>query len=251
MTTRMFRTIVLLVVVFIAMMIIGSLYTVYKPPPALIHNMQERWPEVLFERPTEKKIVALTIDDAPTVNTHDIMEALKENDATATFFVIGNQVESKREVLEDAIRNGNELGNHAMRDEPSRSLDVEVLHDQVDEVQKMLYAIYESAEIKPPNRKYFRPGSGLFSYEMRRTLTRFGFQLVLGSIYPHDPQVHYSSINASHILSSLKPGGIIICHDRREWTAPMLREILPKMKERGYRTVTLTELLEETQPVFN
>jgi hypothetical protein len=44
----------------------------------------------------------------------------------------------------------------------------------------------------------------------------------------------------------LSPGGIIICHDRRSWTLPMLQKVLPEMKRRGYSAVTLTELLEKT-----
>jgi peptidoglycan/xylan/chitin deacetylase (PgdA/CDA1 family) len=45
----------------------------------------------------------------------------------------------------------------------------------------------------------------------------------------------------------LRPGGIIICHDRRSWTAPMLQKVLPEMRRRGYRVVTVTELLKEAE----
>ncbi len=96
-----------------------------------------------------------------------------------------------------------------------------------------------------PPHNYFRPASGFFSDRMRVLVDRLGFRLVLGSIYPHDAQISYWWLNAAHILSMLQPGGIIICHDRRSWTLPMLRKVLPEAKRRGYRLVTVTELLRE------
>ena len=78
---------------------------------------------------------------------------------------------------------------------------------------------------------------------MRGLVSRLGYKLVLGSIYPHDPQIQYPAANARHVLSMLKPGGIIICHDRRSWTIPMLETVLPEMKRRGYEIVTVSELL--------
>ncbi|KFY17773.1 hypothetical protein V492_00394 [Pseudogymnoascus sp. VKM F-4246] len=188
-------------------------------------------------------MIALTIDDAPSKHTAEIMEILKENDARATFFVIGSQVEGREERLRDLVLNGNELGNHAMHDEPSRSLSDSTLVAEVKAVEEMVLEAYTAASVEPP-AKYFRPGSGFFSGRMRETMGGLGYRLVLGSIYPHDPQIPYWRLNARHILSMLRPGGIIICHDRRSWTAPMLRKVLPEMRRRGYQIVTVSELLK-------
>jgi peptidoglycan/xylan/chitin deacetylase (PgdA/CDA1 family) len=111
-------------------------------------------------------------------------------------------------------------------------------------VEEMLHEAYAAVDAEPPP-KYFRSGSGFFSGTMRKMLGRLGYQLVLGSIYPHGPQIPFWRINASHILSMLRPGGIIICHDRRSWTVPMLQKVLPEIRCKGYRIVTVTELLRE------
>ena len=174
------------------------------------------------------------------------MQVLKSNNATATFFIIGSQVAGLEETLQDLIRNGNELGNHAMHDEPSRSLSDDTLAEQIQSVEGMLYRAYAAVEAEPPP-KYFRPGSGFFSERMRKMLGKLGYRLILGGIYPHDPQIHFWRINASHILSMLQPGGIIICHDRRSWTAPMLRKVLPEIRRKGYRITTVSELLREAR----
>jgi peptidoglycan/xylan/chitin deacetylase (PgdA/CDA1 family) len=221
-------------------------YCIYKPPHTLIRYFQHRWPDVLWHVPLaagKEKVIALTIDDAPSSHTQEILSVLKENDALATFFVIGGQVSGKESVLKEMVEQGMELGNHAMHDEPSRALSPAELSGQIAQVEDYINATYAAADLpRPP--KYFRPGSGFFSSAMRKQVGGLGYQMVLGSIYPHDPQIPYPGVNARHILSMARPGGIIICHDRRGWTAPMLRKVLPELKRRGYRVTTLTGLLE-------
>jgi len=234
----------MLVLLGVLVIMITPLYFIYKPPAFLIRYFQRRWPDVLWDVPTRKKVVALTIDDGPSQYTKEILQVLIENDATATFFIIGSQAQGNRIVLEELITEGNELGNHALNDEPSRSLSDSTLTEQIQRVDHLINKAYVAAKVSSPP-KYFRPGSGFFSDRMRALLKRLGYRLVLGDIYPHDPQISLWRINANHILSMLHPGGIIICHDRRSWTAPMLRAVLPEIKKRGYRVVTLTELLIE------
>lgn len=234
----------MLLLIAVAVVLIAPFYLVYRPPKSLMNYFQRRWPDVLWHVDTSSKTVALTLDDAPSEWTEEIIQLLKANDATATFFIIGSQIPGREKILQDLIRNGNELGNHAMHDEPSRSLSDAVLADQIESVENMIHEAYAAVNVQPPP-KYFRPGSGFFSDRMRKNVRKLGYQVVLGSIYPHDPGVPFWRVNAWHVLSMLRPGGIIICHDRRARIVPMLRKVLPEMRRRGYRVVTLTELLKE------
>lgn len=226
-----------------ALLFLVPFYVVYKPPAPLIHAFARRWPDVLWEVETDRKVVALTIDDFPSEHTAEILRVLDESGARATFFVIGGQVTGREDRLREAVRQGHELGNHAMHDEPARSLADDELEDQLGRVRGMISETYEAEGVAPPNN-YFRPGSGFFSDRMRRLADRLGYRVVLGGIYPHDPQISWWRVNARHILSMLRPGAIIICHDRRSWTVPMLRKVLPEIKRRGYEVVTITELLK-------
>ena len=248
--------------------------------------------------------MALTIDDTPSEYTREILQILKANEATATFFVIGDQIASSEdeEVLRDLILAGNELANHALHDEPSRSLSDGELAAQIRIVDARLQDVYAAAAEaarqrsgnctrgnkdhfnsttgrvednghdqqgqkamrmttssattmmlqqrqqssgRPP--KYFRPGSGFFSSAMLRIVADLGYRLVLGDVYPHDPIISSWKINARHVLSMLRPGSIIVCHDRRQWTPPMLRHVLPVMKRRGYGVLSISELLMASQ----
>ena len=245
---RMATLILLVLLVGLLIIPFYSVYCVYKPPRYVINYLRAKYPDVLFEQTTTEKIVALSLDDAPSPHTDEIRQVIEENDAHATFFVIGEQVEGRENVLRTLVRKGHELGNHAMRDEPSKSLSNDELEKQVYEVKAKLVAAYAAEDKILPNN-YFRPGSGFFNWRMRDLLGNRGFRITLGSIYPHDPQIPYPETNAKHILSMIHPGAIIICHDRRSWTAPMLRIVLPELKKQGYKVVTITDLVKSVEPL--
>ncbi|KAL8370138.1 hypothetical protein RB595_000494 [Gaeumannomyces hyphopodioides] len=274
----------------LSLLVLLPLYAVYKPPTLLLRHLARHWPDVLWQvdadrlprdpdaRSQPAKVVALTIDDAPSDQTAHILDLLRAHGARATFFVIGGQVEGREELLRRIVREGHELGNHAMHDEASRSLRPDELEDQILRVQGMIRDAYAEVAMereeeekeeeeeaaaatagsgngkKPPGSdpgpgpyapryNYFRPGSGFFTDRMRGLVSRLGYRLVLGSIYPHDAQISHWRVNARHILSMLRPGRIIICHDRRSWTVPMLERVLPEAKRRGYRLVNVSELI--------
>jgi peptidoglycan/xylan/chitin deacetylase (PgdA/CDA1 family) len=242
----------LLILLLLILPLLFLLYIIYCFPRWLVQYCQRRWPDVLWHVSTSEKVIALTIDDGPSTYTAEILDILKANDATATFFVIGSHVRNLKEegeaILQNLIRNGNELSNHAMYDEPSYKLQDDELVFQITEVNKIIRNANEavagvaSADNSLP--KYFRPGSGFFNTKLRKIVSRMEHTLVLGDIYPHDAQISSPKMNIAHILGKAQPGGIIICHDGRPWTLPMLRCVLPELKRRGFKIVRLTDLLK-------
>ncbi|KAL3470920.1 hypothetical protein BJX99DRAFT_38324 [Aspergillus californicus] len=291
--TRRKRTRLLtLTLPILALLIITTpFYMIYKPPHLLIKYFASRWPDVLWHVPNlTQPFVALTFDDAPSEYTPEILRLLRENDAKATFFLIGDHIPGREGLLRDAVNEGHELANHAMFDQPSQKLSDEELSAQILAVQSRIQRIYASAgrqaeahdevieqssvvgavaagasvqkgaadgtgngngnggetgEVDLGPGKYFRPGSGFFTDRMRALVQRAGFRIVLGSVYPHDPQINVPWVNAAHVLSMVRPGSIIIVHDRRPWTLPMLATVLPELKRRGYQIGTVTDLLRE------
>ncbi|KIX99738.1 uncharacterized protein Z520_04374 [Fonsecaea multimorphosa CBS 102226] len=238
--------------------ILTLVWLIYKPPKWLIRWLQARYPDVVFHTPihTDEKIVALTIDDGPSRHTREIQRLLKAHGGVkATFFVIGAHIPGHEETLRELVLDGHELANHAMHDEPSAHLPLTELARQIQMVERQIHEIYASltpldlatfaVKAKPP--KYFRPGSGFFNVTMLALLAQpfLNYRLVLGSIYPWDAQISWPGLNAWHVLSSLTPGAIIVIHDR-EWTAPMLRIVLPELRRRGWRVGTVTDLLRHS-----
>jgi peptidoglycan/xylan/chitin deacetylase (PgdA/CDA1 family) len=230
---------------------VGALFTVafsaYIQPRWIVSKLQERYPDVFFCTKTEKKIVALTIDDGPTANvTPGILDVLREHDCKCTFFLIGERIVSDgNEAIVQRIRDeGHELGNHTWTNSPSWKLPIPELEDQLKKVDALLYPEGDYQQVK-----CFRPGHGWFSKEMVAKAKEIGYRTVLGDIYPHDPIVASSYANSTYVLNRVHPGGVIILHDgkQRMHTVETLKIILPKLKEMGYEVTTVSSMIEQTR----
>jgi peptidoglycan/xylan/chitin deacetylase (PgdA/CDA1 family) len=180
-------------------------------PEWLISKLRRRSPDVLYSVETEKPIVALTIDDGPDANdSQKILTILQEFNARATFLTA---------------------------DEPSIALshqDFECELIKADDVLSNFMDVH-----------WLRPGSGWYNEAMLETIKKYDYRCALGSVYPYDPQVGNFWFSAFYVLWKIKPGAVIVMHDhnrRGERTAKALKIILPKLENRGYRVVTLSEL---------
>jgi peptidoglycan/xylan/chitin deacetylase (PgdA/CDA1 family) len=226
----------LLGILFLAI-VIG--YSIYKPPNFIIHYLQWKYPAVLFHvpLPASQRVLALTLDDAPSRGTAKILDLLKTYDAKATFFVIGAHADSYPELLQRIHDEGHEIGNHMWKDEPTISLPLDELRPQLAKVESLL----------PPNTggaKYFRPGSGIFSSKMVAAAADAGYRTVLGSIFPFDPQIPSAWINSAHVLSMARPGGIIIMHENRPWSVDQLERVLKGLTAGGWKVENVGGLLQ-------
>ena len=64
--------------------------------------------------PTQEKLIALTFDDGPNGEcTGKLLDALKEHDARATFFLVGTNIERNKELVQRMIDEGHEVGSHS------------------------------------------------------------------------------------------------------------------------------------------
>jgi peptidoglycan/xylan/chitin deacetylase (PgdA/CDA1 family) len=188
-------------------LLVLSTVSVYLQPKFIVNWISQAYPEVVFSVNTTKMIIALTIDDAPTrLETPIILDILRDNDVRATFFCIGYNIiteDGDREILSRMIREGHELGNHMSFDAPSYQLNETEFNKQFMEVDEML----EEARNKtaPPDNtndsKWFRPGHGFFTRKMVQNVSTYGYKTALGDVYPHDPAIAISSINAYCIFN--------------------------------------------------
>ncbi|CZT01915.1 hypothetical protein WAI453_007883 [Rhynchosporium graminicola] len=235
-----YRTMYLLILIplLIILTLLILAYIIYRPPHLLIRYLQHHNPSVVFHvpLPASQRIVALTLDDAPSSETPHILDLLKAHNATATFFIIGSQALQHPKIIQRIHAEGHELGNHAMTDSPSFRLPLSELSHQIAEVDALLPGNSNSM-------KYFRPGSGWFNAGMRERVERAGYRLVLGGVYPHDPQIARPRLNAWHVLSLVRPGSVVVMHDRRAYSVEQARRVLEGLERRGYRAVSVGGLL--------
>jgi peptidoglycan/xylan/chitin deacetylase (PgdA/CDA1 family) len=196
-------------------------------------------PEVLFYVGTREPVVALSIDDGPSVATAEILEILAENQAHATFFVIGGNVLEHPDLARRIVAEGHELGHHMMADEPSIDLDAATFRSNFEEMDGILDGLGGS--------RVFRPGSGWYDDRMVEDAARMGYRTVLGSVYAFDAQVPFPTLSILYMRQLIGPGSIMILHDgpeRGPRTVQVLRRLLPELRARGIRVVTVSALAE-------
>jgi peptidoglycan/xylan/chitin deacetylase (PgdA/CDA1 family) len=200
--------------------------------------LERSHPEVLYSVETERPVLALTIDDGPDpVSTRRILDVLAQNEAKATFFLIADRIPGNETLVAEIVAAGHELGNHMTRDEPSIDLEADVFERELLLAHDALSGYGASL--------WFRPGSGWYDDRMLQTLSRHGYRCALGSSYPLDAQIGSSWLAQRFILWRARPGAVIILHDggeRGERTARTLAAVLPELRRRGYRVVSLGEI---------
>jgi peptidoglycan/xylan/chitin deacetylase (PgdA/CDA1 family) len=210
-------------------------------PGFVVRRLSRRYPDVLFRHPTLERVVALTFDDSPhSTLTPRILNALAEYDARATFFAIGSKIPGNEDILRRLAAEGHELGNHMMEDAPSHRL-------SPDEFERQLFQTH--ALLEPyGGARWFRPGHGWFNRRMLEQVHRRGYRCAMASTYAYEFLTSLSGdCEARQILLNVRPGAVIVIHDGaedRERTVVALRRMMPALRDRGYRVVTLSTLVE-------
>ena len=184
---------------------------------------------------SNKKVIAITFDDGPSRYTKKIIDILKENDAVATFFVLGNKVESYQETLKKSIEYGNEIGNHSYNHKWLIKLNDTQIKEQIEKTQTIIY------ETLGYTSTLLRPTYGSVNKSVRKSSD---LRIVLWNVDTMDWK--YKSIDriVKRATSNLKDGNIILMHDTYSRSAEALKKIIPIIKKEGFELVTISELLE-------
>jgi peptidoglycan/xylan/chitin deacetylase (PgdA/CDA1 family) len=207
-------------------------------PRWLVPRIAARAPGCLYAVPTRERVVALTLDDGPdAAHTPELLRVLHAHGARATFFLISGRVRGREPIVRAVVGAGHELGNHLTRDEPSVGLAPVAFDTALREAGAVLGGF---AAVR-----WFRPGSGWYTAPMLATAARAGYRCALGSVYPYDAHLPSPALASTYILANARPGAVIVLHEggaRGRRTGETLRRVLPALRARGYRVVTLTEL---------
>ena len=109
-----------------------------------------------------RKEVALTFDDAPSPFTKEVLKILDNYGVSATFFLVGSQVEKSPEVARQIVAAGHEIGNHSFSHCWSSDDSVETL---VEDIKRAEEAIYRATGQVP---LYFRPPGGMVNDKVKK-----------------------------------------------------------------------------------
>ncbi len=197
---------------------------------------------VLSHAVTSEKVVALTFDDGPDPNyTPRVLDILRRYSLHATFFDQGRLIQQYPQIVRRAVAEGNCLGNHTYSHPYLTRLTPGAIQN---EMQSCEHSIEANVGIRTA---LFRPPRGDWNPAVYRETVEERNRLILWTLALEHHDVPTPQAMAQRVLQRVRPGDIILMHDgafvSRETTVQALPLVIEGLQRRGYRCVTVPELL--------
>jgi peptidoglycan/xylan/chitin deacetylase (PgdA/CDA1 family) len=234
------------------------------PPGSLTEHPSEDIPVIGgTEEITPKKRVAITFDDGPQYyngeETRSIVDELAKYGFTATFFMVGNRIQSNDDLLPYIVQNGCEIGIHGYTHDTSAYYDSCSDETYEMEINRTAQAIL--AQIPDYEIKLMRPVGGRISYDR---VNSSPYSVIMWSVDSDDWNNRYSASRCncdedagitcdycqkvvdtivSNVMTQVSDGDIILLHDIYLSTYDATVVILKQLYEAGYEVVSVSELL--------
>ncbi|PID87603.1 hypothetical protein CSB07_00590 [Candidatus Gracilibacteria bacterium] len=185
-----------------------------------------------------KKLIALTFDDGPGVHTNRLLNILKENNAKATFFVLGSQINKYTEGLINIYKNGHEIGNHTWSHKQLTKLSEEDIEDEIMTTRAKIFKTInvDSLAIRAPY--------GSVNENVKAVAKKLNMYFVHWSIDTLDWKTRNAESIYDAIIENASDGQIILCHDIHKQTVDAMDNVIKKLKSKGYEFVTTSELFK-------
>ena len=204
---------------------------------------RERFGAFLSGDRVSDKVICLTFDDGPHPRyTERILSVLAEYGVVATFFFVGENVALYGDVAKKVAALGHEIGNHTQTHPHMQKIGDDALIEEISKAQREITAATGAVPT------LFRPPEGKITKERSALLGKMGFRGVLWSVDTLDWKGTSAEVIANGILEKIKGGDVILCHDyvgHPTTTVDALRLFLPELIKKGYRFVTVSQLIEE------
>lgn len=189
--------------------------------------------------------IALTFDDGPSdTTTPRLLDILAKRGIKVTFFVLGENAKKYPAIIKRQIAEGHEIANHSWNHENFAKKTDEGLRAQIVNTQD---AVFQIAGIKP---KLLRPPYGAITERQKKLITdQYGLKVILWEVDPNDWKKPGSSVVARRIIDATRPGSIILSHDIHAQTVDAMAEVLDGLTAKGFKFVTVSELIAMDRPV--
>jgi len=208
------------------------------------------YPSLLWNLPKTGNTLYLTFDDGPIPEvTPWVLALLKEYNAKATFFCIGENIVKHPEIFDQILAEGHNVGNHSFNHLNGWKTPTSTYNENVEKAEEIILEMRESRnqrqesrdknqdfgkeskEKRNKNLKLFRPPYGKITPKQIKTLQRMGFKIVMWEVISGDFDLKLSPEKClNNVLKNSKPGSIVVFHDSIKASAN-LKEVLPKVLE--------------------
>lgn len=191
---------------------------------------------------TSKKVIYLTFDAGyENGATSAILDALKKHNAKGTFFLVGNYIKTRPDLVNRMVNEGHNVGNHtATHPDMSKISTMESFKTEITTLENL----FKEATGKDL-QKLYRPPQGKFSTENLKMAKELGYKTFFWSlayvdwIEGNQPTKEFAF---SKLLPRIHNGAIVLLHSTSATNAEILDELLTKWEEMGYTFGDLAEL---------
>lgn len=199
----------------------------------------------IAERPTpgdtidpNQKMLALTFDDGPGRYTSRVLDVLNRYRTHGTFFVLGQQVAGRADIVKRMADEGHEIGNHSWDHALLPPLAYKRLQHEIADTQNAIRAAtggYTPVLMRPPY--------GASSPAVIASLGAQGLKLALWNVDTED-WLHKGNADAVYaaVMGSAGDGKIILLHDIHEGSVEAIERAIPELVKQGFQLVTMSQL---------
>jgi peptidoglycan/xylan/chitin deacetylase (PgdA/CDA1 family) len=191
---------------------------------------------VLTSEQTRDKTIYLTFDDGPNPqHTPVLLDLLREQNARASFFLIGREAERYPQLVERIVAEGHRLGNHSYNHPVFKGLPLSKQLAEIERTDQIL-ASFDGIE-----RHRFRPPRGAFSFALMLHFARHRRNL---SYWSYD-SLDYQRQSPADLIDLLRvrpprAGDVILMHDDSDRSAHILAALLPEWRASGFTFFALS-----------
>ena len=179
------------------------------------------------------KYIAITFDDGPGDYTDKLLDALEKYHSKATFFILGNRVNTYKKQLKRAYNLGMEIGSHSYS---HKNLKISSKATIKAEISKTRDAVNK---IIGQNPTLFRPPYGNYNKTVQKYVKA---PMIYWSVDTEDWKHKNAKYVSKYILNNAGKNQIILLHDIHPTSVDGFIKALPKLRKKGYELVTVSEL---------
>ncbi len=203
---------------------------------------KKMFPNYIWDMPSTSKVLYLTFDDGPIPKiTNWVLDTLKEYNAKATFFCIGNNIEKHPEIFQNIIDDGHRIGNHTRNHVKGWKTKTKDYLKDISEAETIMRNQIQSSKIvnqKSLSTSLFRPPYGQITPKQGKKLIALGYEIIMWDVLSFDWGKNVSKETClSNVTSKATSGSIIVFHDsmkaskNMQYTLPKVLEVFSK---KGY-----------------
>ncbi|MDR0850318.1 MAG: polysaccharide deacetylase family protein [Christensenellaceae bacterium] len=187
---------------------------------------------------TDEKKIAISFDAAWGADkTEKIMDILDRHNVTATFFLVGFWVDKYPEMVELIDARGFEIGTHSNTHPDLVKLDSNQIFLELKTSMEKI-----TARTNKPV-KLFRAPFGSYSNQVLTEAEKLGLITIQWDVDSLDWQGIDGNRITSNIITKVKNGSIILCHNNSDHILEALDGVIGALKGRGYQFVSIGELI--------